>query len=60
MLFLFTVTEWGRVIYLEETASNAPPPPEKNSDGRSKNQGFYLLKDALKLFKFNDTLQTCQ
>lgn len=33
MLFLFTVTEWGHVIYLEETASNAPPPPENPLTG---------------------------
>lgn len=60
MLFLFTVTEWGHIIYSEETASNAAPPPEKTlTGGGQKIRGFTSSRTAheLKLFKFNDTLQ---
>lgn len=60
MLFLFTVTEWGHVIYSEETASNAAPPPEKTlTGGGQKIRGFTSSRTVhgLKLFKFNDTLQ---
>lgn len=58
MLFLFTVTEWGHIIYSAETTSNAAPPREETlTGGGQKNRGFTSSRTAqkLKLFKFNDT-----